>query len=286
MKRLLLLFIASMLAAQSATNIILYELKTENGSLTAVKKTEVTNNSDYNNQPAFLSDNNTLLFVSGETGEQTDIYQYRISDENVSQLTDTEVHEYSPIEYRQNVISVVRIDADRRQRVHYFDMRTKKFTGVGDVTLDVGYHCWFNDRTLAICYVAERPFQLRLIDIKDGTTTTVAKYIGRTLLPHPQKNGILFIENGAERNSIQYLDIQGEKSSVTTVTEMTPGSNDFAVLSDGSFFVGYGTKLMHRKSGEKQKWIEILDVEDDYGNISRIAVSKNRKYVAIVVDAG
>ena len=285
MKQLLLLTFFSALIAQP-TNVILYKVHTQSGLLTAEKVTEITDDSDYSNQPAFTSDSKYLMFVSGELNKQTDIYYYDIDKEETEQLTFTkDASEYSPIEYRKNVISMVRIDPDRKQRVHLYDVRTRKFKSVGDITINVGYHAWFNQRTLAICHI-ERPFSLRLIDTQDGTTKTIIKWIGRTLLKHPTQDGILFIENGDEYNHIRFLELKGEKSAIHNVANMKKGALDFAVMSDGTYLMGHGTKLMKMKPGSDTKWIEVMDVEDDYGKISRIAVSPDQKYVAIVVDEG
>ena len=72
----------------------------------------------------------------------------------------------------------------------------------------------------------------------------------------------------------------------TTIGETVPGSEDFALLADGTFLMGVGSKMYAMYPADPQKqWIEVADLAQ-FGiyNIKRLSVSREGDRIAIVDD--
>jgi hypothetical protein len=73
-------------------------------------------------------------------------------------------------------------------------------------------------------------------------------------------------------------------ASPQKIIETIPGSQDFALLPDGTFIMARGSKLFKFNRFMDENWIEIADLRYyDIKNITRLAISGSYK-IAIVAD--
>ncbi|MDT7604642.1 MAG: hypothetical protein QOF61_2639, partial [Acidobacteriota bacterium] len=160
------------------TDIFVVELKSEGGKLVFGQPANITRRVGYDNQPSFLPDGQTLLFTSQREGDQTDIYRYDLRTRATTQLTSTPESEYSPtLMPGGKFFSVVRVEADKTQRLWKFPLAGGAASLVLDNVKPVGYHLWLDARTLALFVLGDektkQPNTLQLASLAKDRPTAI-----------------------------------------------------------------------------------------------------------------
>ena len=144
------------------------EAKTEELQFGEPKK--ISDVAGYNNQPSFMPDGKTLLYTSFRSS-QTDIYRYDLSTGKTTQVTETPESEYSPtlMPDKKN-ISVVRVEADKTQRLWKFPLSGGPPSLIIENIKPVGYHYWIDDHTVALFVLGGtgKPNFLEVYDMRTG----------------------------------------------------------------------------------------------------------------------
>lgn len=262
------------------TDIWVFDLKNENGKISLSGGENVTDRKGYDNQPSFSTNGDVVYYVS-HRGGQTDVYAYNIKSGKTSQITTTKESEYSPIQYNDVMMSVVRVDEDKKQRLYHFDLAEREADLVHKETEGVGYHTWINEQTVAIFHI-KRPFHMRLVDIREGDWKTIALHIGRSMYTAVKSETIYYMQNEKDHINIAEITLKGEDSESKNLIKMRKGSTDFAVMADGTFVSGQGKKLYAYNPNRDKSWKKIHSLKK--GKISRIAVSKAMTSIALVVE--
>lgn len=245
------------------------------------------NRQGYNNQPAFFSDNE--LYVTVQTPEdttQTDIFALDLTSRTLTRVTATATTaEYSPtLMPGGRRFSSVRVEEDGNQRLWSFpvdrsDNGQPEFPGI----LNVGYHCWLHDTLAALFIVGDNgaPHTLGTAGVRSQQFRRIAYNVGRCLLTLP--NGQLaFVTKTTEKT--WFLKTWNPlKPLPEIVTTMPAGSEDFAVLPDGTYICGNGARLMQFRPGRATTWKIIADLSK-YGvtSVTRLAASRDGKLVVVV----
>ena len=241
----------------------------------------------YNNQPKFFSESELWLTVQSDSDTtQTDIYALNLSDKTVAAITRTRrTAEYSPtLMPGGKRFSAVRVEEDGNQRLWSFPVNAEdngrpEFESV----YDVGYHCWINDTSAALFIVGHEsePHQLVVKGLNEQASRKIANKPGRCLLM--KKDGQLaFVQKITEQ--IWYLK---QWSPVTNkqeiIVKMPSGSEDFAILPDGSFLTAQGATLYVYSPGRDTDWKEAGNLAQ-YGvkKITRVAVSPGGRAAVVV----
>jgi dipeptidyl aminopeptidase/acylaminoacyl peptidase len=241
----------------------------------------ITNNPGYDNQPFFLPDSSGLLFSSNRDGKQTDIYRYDIAGKAVTQVTRTPENEYSP---------TVTPDRETFTTVRGAEQRLWRFRLDGSdagLTLAhrglIGYHAWISPTRLAVFVLGSegKPNTLELVDLPSGASEVVESSIGRSLHIRPGAGTLTFVHRpkGAVW-MIKELDPSTRK--VVDLAPAVEGSEDLAWTPGGAIVMGSKSRLFRRAVGG-ERWVEIADLgAAGLGNITRLAVSANGQWIAIV----
>ncbi len=245
------------------------------------------NRGGYNNQPSFFGNNElwlTAQFPSDTT--QTDIIALDLLLKTQTRITATpSTAEYSPtLMPGGKRFSTVRVEADGNQRLWSFptdrsDNGRVEFPKI----YNVGYHCWLRD-TLAAFFIVgdnDQPHTLQIVGIKSQKPQRIASNIGRCLLKRPDGK-LLFVQKATEQT--WYLKTWDPKTNVQEILlKMPAGSEDFALLSDGTLLSGNGSKLFQYKASRDTDWKEVADI-GKYGvkKITRLAASKDGKLAMVV----
>jgi hypothetical protein len=146
-------------------------------------------------QPSFTPDGASVLFTSSRGGgaTQTDIYRYDIARRQVVRVTETPESEYSPTITPDGAhISVIRVEADKTQRLWQFSLDGRQPTVVLAGVKPVGYHVWIDDHTLGL-FVLGSPATLHVADTRTGKSEEVARDVGRSLQRMPGGRTISFV---------------------------------------------------------------------------------------------
>jgi hypothetical protein len=247
------------------------------------------NSKGYNNQPQWV--NNNELYIAVQTPfdtNQTELYSLSLLSNTLAQVTATHESEYSPtlMPDRRN-ISCIRVDATQQgtQRLWTYPMdRSSSGRDLLPLHQDIGYHTWISDKKLALFIVNGANNYLKIVNVDDQSSIQLSGGIGRSM-SKLNDGKLVFVQKATPQTwYIKSMDLSSYSSDI--IIETLPGSEDFVLLSDGTFLMGSGSKLYSYKLGNPEKqWFEIADLSK-YGilNIKRLAVSRESDKIAIVND--
>jgi hypothetical protein len=277
-------------ATPPASDIFVFEVKTK---LDREAKTEelrfgepkkITEVAGYNNQPSFMPDGKTVLYTSFRNG-QTDIYRYDLSTGQTIQVTNTPESEYSPtlMPDKKN-ISVVRVEADKTQRLWKFPLAGGQPSLIIENIKPVGYHHWIDDHTVALFVLGGtgKPNFLEIYDLRTGKSEFVVENPGRVLTKVPNQNSFSFVHKVSDKSwEIKAFDLRKRTSASMIAT--LPGAEDYAWLPSGKLIMAKDSKLFAVVPLSGSQWAEVADFSKaGLKRITRIAVNSSGSRIAVV----
>jgi WD40 repeat protein len=287
--RISALFVTAFVLTQAQppdTEVFLAKLAIAAGKITVSGVENISNHPGYDNQPSFTPDGKALFFTSARGG-QMDIYRYDTATKSVAAVTMTSESEYSATLMPDGRhISVIRVEADKTQRLWKFPLSGGEPSLVFTDVKPVGYHAWL-DKNLVAMFVLGEPATLQVGDIRSGKAEIVAKDIGRSLMSVPG-GGVSFVQRagqGTERTmTISLLTVKKGVSSTSALTPVAPGATEEFVcwMPDRTLLMSGGGKLYSWRQGDAA-WREVADLTA-FGlrNVSRLAVSPRGNSLALV----
>lgn len=244
----------------------------------------------YDNQPSFMRDSRSVLFTSARAGGQTDIYRYWIGEQRLTQLTDTPESEYSPtVVPSGRGFSVIRVESDGAQRLWQFAFgsRASEPLDASVVLADVapvGYHAWIDADTVMV-FVLGQPPTLQRAAPGSALTETVTGGIGRSLVAIPGTRAVSFTTR--DENGVWWIRrYDADTRQVRTLVHAAEGAGEphTAWSRDGRLFMASGTRLFSWKEGAAD-WTPVGDLAAAHvGNVSRLAVSPDGRWLAFVAE--
>ena len=263
----------------------------------------ISNHPGYDNQPAFLLDGSGLYFVSDRTGS-TDVYLYDIKTGKVTQVTNTVEGEFSPTPLADgNGFSVIRVATPNAQGADSTNPPVWRYNNdgtPGEKILDilgVGYHAWFDDDHLALFVVGDEqkntPHTLVLADRNTNETVLLSGAPGRQLGRTPDGKRVSFVDKSNKNHWVVSAMAPGETHATILVDTPQGGSNekeqdrseDYCWLPDGSLMMAKGNFLLRWSGKQGEGFQTFAEIEGLDGDIKRLAVSKDGKYIAVVVQS-
>lgn len=216
-----------------------------------------------------------------------DIFRYDTATKSISPITQTPESEYSATLMPDGRhLSVIRVEADKTQRLWKFPLAGGEPSLVFTDVKPVGYHAWLDRNTVAV-FVLGEPATLQVGDIRTGKAEIVAKDIGRSLVPVPG-GGVSFVQRAGQGSArtmtISLLTVKKGLSSTSALTPVAPGAaEEFAAwLPDRTLLMSGGGKLYSWRQGEAA-WREVADLAAvGLHGVSRMAVSPKGDRLALV----
>ena len=251
---------ASALAAQApppSTDIYLAPVTMRGGNPVIGAPVNVTNRPGYDNQPSFTLDSRAMLFTSVRADAQADIYRYDLVTKATTRLTSTPESEYSATVYGDGGrFSVIRVEADSTQRLWSFRVDGSDPRLVLDAIKPVGNHAWVDSATVAL-FLLGRPNALVLADTHGGAVDTLARDVGRSLLPLPKGNGFSFLQHMSDSSWVlTAVDVRGsgrERRAVPMpLVRMPVGADYVAWLAPAVAIAGSANKLLIWRGKERK----------------------------------
>ena len=262
--------------------IYIYQLKERKAKISISKGENITNRKGYDNQPHFYK-KGALLFAS-QLGGQTDIMLYDLKKGTTSNLTTSEVSEYSPTMVPGlDAFSVIRQDLEGNQLLYMYPInQAKEPELLLDGIFPVGYHAWSgNDVAM---FILGQPAKMVLTNYKERNDRTITTKIGRTLKTIPNSDKIAF-ERTEEDNSVVIYALTPSIGKFEKVIEKPANSSDWAITMNGTYITSVGSKLLKYNAKYDTEWVELTDLgETASGEITRMAVSPDNKKIAIVIN--
>ena len=285
MKKLLTLSLALLglsIYAQPNTEVYLADILTVAGKTTVTNLRNISNNKGYDNQPSFY-DENTVLFSSTRNG-QTDIAKYDITSEKTSWVSDTPIgSEYSPLRIPDSKdISAIRLDTNGLQRLYRYDTNT----GNSKLVLNdakVGYQVWYSKDILVNTVLVDNGMDLVISNLRDKTNDTVQKGVGRSLHKIPNSELVGFI--GLDENGPSIKSLNPITKEINVISPLPKGTTDICWLPNGRILIPSGG-LIYIVNTETRKNPSVINLSDykELGVVSRMAVSPNGKFLALVAE--
>ena len=295
--------IAPRLAAQAppTTDIWIAPITRQGDSLTIGAPRNVTSRPGYDNQPAFTTDSKALLFTSVREDAQADIYRYDLTSRATTRVTTTAESEYSAtITPDRAHMSVIRVERDSTQRLWRFPLRGGEPSLVLEAVKPVGYHAWVDDTTVAL-FVLGQPATLRVANPRTGAVLVADSGIGRALQKLPGREAVSYAKRADSTTwQLRVLRTSTDCRTVacsTAVAELRGAGEYHVWLSDGSLLavtrVGAEAprlmRLVPRASSTPPLRVTFMPTgigpaTSSLRNVSRLAVSPDERWVAIVAD--
>jgi hypothetical protein len=274
------------------SNIYLFDVKQVSDStynFTNAKWLTQFNERGYNNQPSFFSPTQLYISVQTPNEDQSDLYMLDLNKKTKVKITETPEGEFSAKRmldyYSFSAIRQEYTGRDTLTRLWQFPIdRLSNGHPVFKYLTNIGYYHWLSGTEVAV-FVVENPNYLAIANTRTDDIVSVATNIGRCFTKLPNGN-LVYVQKGEytdewflmEKNL--YRSNQEPKSIIHTLR----GSEDFALLPDGTFVMGRGSKLFKFNQFIDKDWVEIADLRYyDIRNISRLAISPDYK-IAIVAD--
>jgi hypothetical protein len=281
---------ANIISAQVVTsNIYLFDLKKISDrefKFENPRYLTAFNSSGYNNQPRFFSNNELYITAQHPEDKQVDIYLLDLARKSKYRVTATTESEYSPTMMPDLFnFSAVRVEKDGSQRLWQFPLdRLADGKPVLKYETKVGYHHWLNSRRIALFLVGD-PNKLAIADVSTDQVRTILTNVGRCFQTDPKSGHLAFVHKVTPRNwYIKLINTYENNTQGETITTTLSGSEDFVILSDGTYLMGNGSKLFkyHPSFDNEKGWREIVDLKF-YGirNITRLAISTDNKLAVV-----
>ena len=273
-------FISVAVFSQPETDVFLLNIHQTDGKLQFENLRNISANAGYDNQPSFLN-NSTLLYASTRNG-QTDIMSYELNTGEKNWLTSTsDGSEYSPLKIPGiNAISAIRLDKDGKQLLYQYDLES----GESKVLLNgikVGYHVWYNHNILVTTVLAENRMDLVMANLRDGSTKTFQKNVGRSLLKIPGTELISYISKESAPWVVRSFNPMNGATS--DIIALPPGTEDVLWLPDGTLITTQDKTVLSFRPKTDHNWAPMHHFQDiSLGKLSRMAVDPNQKFLALV----
>jgi Tol biopolymer transport system component len=237
----------------------------------------LTKRKGYDNQPVFFP--NHELFYTSIRLDQADTFAINLQTGAERHIIITTESEYSPtLTPDEKYISVVRVEADKIQRLWKFPLKGGPPTLVLENVKPVGYHLWLDENTLLL-YILGEPATLHRADIRTGKAQKVADDIGRSLQRVPGSKAASFVRKNEKGEWwIYQIDLEG---NIKPIVQARPTEDhDFTWTPSGTILMAEGSKLFGYTPGKASDWQMIADLK--IPGITRLAVSPDGKTLAFV----
>ena len=251
-----------------------------------------TDRKGYDNQPYFLAGEAAFFYVAeGESGK-TDIRLFDIA-RGASQpvFTSSEMSEYSPKEAPMGGLSYIQENPEGDvTRVH---RRALDGDDAGAAVVDfapLGYYAWLDGGAALGVYYRSDPGSLYRVDVASDEASLVREKIGRTLQSDSAGGHLWFSElPDAEDGALSVARYDSAGGALTRLFDLPDGATDFFIVADQNgaalgCLAGSGAKAYWR-AADGAAWTVVADLESlGAAAISRIAVSDDRRWIAIVAE--
>lgn len=278
--------LCSLITAQEATEIYLFDLKEQDGNITISNPINISKSEGYDNQPSFTEDGSAVLFSSFRDN-QADISKYFIEENYRVWITDTKESEFSPVSLpgKKKYFTCVRLNEDGSQFLYKYAYK-KKLPELLIPELKVGYYLWLDEKQV-LSFVIGDIETLQVNNFKFKIRYPIQSNIGRSLNKIPNTSGlgtnlVSFISLDHEVPEIYSINPQTSDSKY--IADALPGSQDLAWTMKGSMLMGHENMIYKFYPGVDKKWEPIhIESELPMQGISRIVVSPDGSKLALVV---
>ncbi|GIU23656.1 hypothetical protein [Shewanella sp. MBTL60-007] len=251
----------------------------------------VTERDGYDNQPSFSPDGQNLLFTSDRVDSQNDIYQYRLDNASLSQLTFTpDQSEYSPQAYATagNGVQIKYVveQGVPHQSVWQQSANTPRQRAINSL-IPAGYFA--SDERLGTLIWARYAYSLYFEPVGETADERhfVVDNVGRSIHAIPNDKAFSYLHKQLDGDRIikRYSPLD---NSHQRLIALPPSANeDYTWSQDNWLFNIDGGDLVGWKADQmtQPEWQLVSSISPpsaDHLSPSRIAISPDNKHLAVV----
>lgn len=266
---------------QTGSEIFLFDVSVGKSKISVNNPVNVTNHPGYDNQPFFHATKPLLYYSSFNDDNRSDIKVYNYASNETTSLTTTPEREYSPTlsPDEKHISCIIQRDNNAQDLGQYPVSGGEAVTLID--SLIVGYHAWVNEQNL-ILFVLGDSMTLQWYNLPAKSSQIIDANIGRSLHKIPNQKALSYVKKNTDDEwLIKRIDASTKK--ISTITPTLPGREDLTWTSDGKILMSDGEKLFFYDSKQKDGWKEVGMGEHKLSGISRLAISKDGKKLAVVV---
>lgn len=266
------------------SEIYLFDLTIEKGQYQLTNGRNISNNDDYDNQPYFMPTNDSVLFTSSRDGQQTDIYQFNIKSNQLTQLTKTEHSEFSPKAVgKTGNISFVSEGFNPYQSVWQLNRKTNEQSWLLNSKEPVGYY-HYDATTSNVLFWSRYGWSVQYLNLEKNINRFVS---GHALPSSPQQipNSDRFSFVHRQTNGMVWIKaFDPNDFSITPIAPIFDDNYEYAWAPNGDILRFNNGKLMVWSSSKTAgRWVEQQNVSQLIsGILGRLSVSSDGSYIAIV----
>jgi hypothetical protein len=266
------------------SEIHLFDLTLKDGNYALKNGRNISNNKDYDSQPYFTSQSQTMLFASSRDGKQTDVYEYDLTTKQTTQLTHTEHSEFSPKPVGDSGnISFVSEGFNPYQSVWQLDRKTDKQSWLLNSKEPVGYY-QLNESTGDVLFWSRYGWSVQYLNIKSNKNRFVSgNAIPSTPQQIPNSNRFSFVHRQTN-GQVWIKAFDPTNFSITPIAPIFDTNYDYGWAPNGDILRFDKNKLSVWPVGnEGYSWKLGQDLNKLIkGKIGRLTVSNNGKHLALV----
>jgi len=293
MTSLLGLLIFSASAKMPGFDIYIGDLVLQDNRLKVSHLKALTRRAEYDNQPLFLPDGDSLLYTSALTNnsfEQTDSMLISLESGQVLNLTKSIESEYSPTLMPNGTsFSVIRAANDEQKLWRYplypqqqsVEPASELLTSINPI----GYHAWI-DNNRVMLFVLGEPHTLQLADIRKQSSQVLDKNIGPSLFAIPHSSLMSYTASIGEEEDIQWQlkSYHPETGQIKRLTILPKGAYYYAWSGNGYAIAAVDSILMQwDKANIAQGWRPFADVSDVCPKgVTRLTTHSQSSKIALV----
>jgi hypothetical protein len=276
----LLTLISNLFAQLPDTDIFLFDIKCTGKTISIISHKNITNRKGYDNQPFFHPEKPLLYYVSIKEDNQADIYFYDLNKKTHQQFTKTAISEYSPqLSPDKKLITCVVVEIDSTQKIYGYEI-SGKTNGKALLEEDsIGYYSWISIDSL-IYYKLTQPHSLHVIDLKNNKSSWIANHPARSFKAIDETKFFYCVKE-QDTTHIRFYSTLLKKSDLIGYTGKL--NEDFIWQEPFGLLKTENQKIYRFDTGF-ELWVEVLDLSKLISKkISRFAISKDKKHLAVVV---
>ena len=290
---LLGLLIFSVSAKMPGFDIYIGDLVLQDNRLEVSHLKALTNRAEYDNQPLFLPDGDSLLYTAALTNnkvEQTDSMLVSLDTGQVLNLTKSGVSEYSPtLMPSGESFSVIRAANDKQKLWRYplypEQQSAEPASELLTTVNPVGYHAWI-DNNRVILFVLGEPHTLQLADVRSQTSQVLDENIGPSLFAIPHSSLMSYTASIGEGDDIQWQlkSYHPKTGQIELLTTLPRGAYYYAWSGNGYAIAAVDSILMQWDNENSDKgWQPFADVSERCPKgVTRLTSNSQSTKVALV----
>ena len=270
---------------QDGSEIFLFDMRIANGQVVLSNGANITNHKGYDNQPFFHPSKPVIYYSSFNDSGRSDIKYYDYQKNKVSNLTNTQEREYSPIVTPDGkfISCIIQRDNGAQNLGKYPVIGGQPLVLIKD--LKVGYHAWVDkEKLLLFVLIDSVTNNLHYYNLTTKKDTVIATNPGRSLHKIPGQHAMSFIQKNEGKDWL-IKKIESTTGAISTIVPALPGQENLVWLKNNIILMSSGNKLFSYHVGTDKEWQPVI-IEGDISllkGFSRMATNTANTKLAVVV---